>query len=100
MSATIMYDLLFLALFVAGLVVIASSHLESQLGRPVAIADDSQPSWPAGALGSDFDSEEAIRQATYSRREHERRELAAAHEAEDWPPSARSSARVARTNHG
>ncbi|WP_313480006.1 hypothetical protein [Microbacterium sp.] len=82
LSVTMVYILLLVVLFVAALIVIAAGYLESQLGHRVSVLDYAKLSWLAaslgtlaGALGSNFDSDDAIREATYSRREHERRQL-------------------------
>jgi hypothetical protein len=81
-----MYALLWSLLFLVGLAVIEADYLRSQLGHPVNLLDYGHLSWLAaslgtlaGALGSNFDSDEAIREATYSRREHQRRQLADAY---------------------
>ena len=57
------------------------------LERPVGLVHCAKLSWLAaslgtiaGALRSNFDSDEAIREATYSRRQHERRKLADSYE--------------------
>jgi hypothetical protein len=78
-----MYLVLWAGLFLVGLVIITADYLQSQLGHPVDLLDYLHLSWLAaslgtlaGALGSNFDSNEAIREATYSLREHERRRLA------------------------
>lgn len=83
LSVALMYVLLWVVLFVVGLAVIAAGYLQSQLGHPVGLLNYGHLSWLAaslgtlaGALGSNFDSDEAIREATYSRREHQRRKLA------------------------
>ncbi|WP_298585558.1 hypothetical protein [uncultured Kocuria sp.] len=83
LSVALMYVLLWTMLFLVGLAVIEAGYLESQLGHPVTLLDYLDLSWLAaslgtlaGALGSNFDSDEAIREATYSRREHQRRQLA------------------------
>ncbi len=83
LSVALMYLLLWAMLFLVGLAVIEAGYLESQLGHPVSLLDYLGLSWLAaslgtlaGALGSNFDSDEAIREATYSRREHQRRQLA------------------------
>lgn len=83
LSVALMYVVLWSALFGVGLAVIDAGYLQSQLGHPVSLLDYVQLSWLAsslgtlaGALGSNFDSDEAIRVATYSRREHQRRQLA------------------------
>lgn len=83
LSVALMYVLLWSMLFLVGLAVIEAGYLESQLGHPVNLFDYVHLSWLAaslgtlaGALGSNFDSDEAIREATYSRREHQRRQLA------------------------
>ncbi len=82
-SVALMYVLLWGLLFLVGLAVIATDYLQSQLGHPVNLLDYGHLSWLAaslgtlaGALGSNFDSDEAIREATYSRREYQRRQLA------------------------
>jgi hypothetical protein len=82
-GVALMYGVLWAVLFVAGLVVIPPDYLQSQLGHPVTLVDYLRLSWlaaslgtMAGALGASFDSPDAIREATYSRREHERRQLA------------------------
>jgi hypothetical protein len=83
LSVALMYVLLWSVLFLAGLAAIEAGYLQSQLGHPVNLLDYAHLSWlaaslgtVAGALGSNFDSDEAVREATYSRREHERRRLA------------------------
>lgn len=82
-GVVLMYGVLWAVLFAAGLVIIPPDFLQSQLGHPVNLFDYLRLSWfaaslgtMAGALGASFDNAEAIRQATYSRREHERRQLA------------------------
>ncbi|WP_157571288.1 MULTISPECIES: hypothetical protein [Kocuria] len=87
LSVAMMYVLLWAMLFVVGLAVIEAGYLESQLGHPVNVLDYGHLAWLAaslgtlaGALGSNFDSDEAIREATYSRREHQRRQLADTYE--------------------
>lgn len=82
-SVAMMYLVLWSLLFLIGLAVIEADYFQSQLGHPVNLLDYGHLSWlaaslgtMAGALGSNFDSDEAIREATYSRREHQRRQLA------------------------
>ncbi|WP_157358994.1 hypothetical protein [Arthrobacter sp. Soil782] len=84
LSVAMMYVVLVLSglLFCLALTVIAATYLQEQLGHPVGLFDYVHLAWLAsslgtlaGALGSSFDSDRAIYEATYSRREHERREL-------------------------
>jgi hypothetical protein len=82
LSAVFNYVALYLVLVAGALTVITPDYLEGQLGHPVRLRDYMQLSWLAaslgmmgGALGSNFDSDESIREATYSRREHQRRRL-------------------------
>ncbi|MFI7585365.1 hypothetical protein ACH9DO_16470 [Kocuria sp. M1N1S27] len=83
LSVAAMYHTLWATLFLIGLAVIEADYLQSQLGHPVGLSDYVRLSWLAaslgtlaGALGSNFDNDAAIRAATYSRREQQRRELA------------------------
>jgi hypothetical protein len=82
LSVGLMYGVLFLVLLLGSLAVIDAGYLEAQLGHPVNLGDYARLSWlaaslgtVAGALGSNFDSDEAIREATYSRRDRQRRRL-------------------------
>ncbi|MFC3300545.1 hypothetical protein FJV46_08630 [Arthrobacter agilis] len=83
LSVMVMYAGLYLAVLLGSLAIISGGYLRSQLGHPVSLADYANLSWLsaslgifAGALGSNFDGDAAVRDATYSRRERERRELA------------------------
>lgn len=83
LSVAMMYLALYAVLLTASLAIITNDYLSSQLHRPVSFLDYLQLTWlasslgtMAGALGSNFDSDQAIRAATYSRRERERRRLA------------------------
>lgn len=74
---------LFALLFVLSLIIIDAGHLQFELMHPVSLADYVALAWLstslgtfAGALGSNFNSEDAVREATYSRRVYERRQLA------------------------
>jgi hypothetical protein len=76
-----MYVILFVLALLAALVSIDSGYLASQLGQPATIGRYLTIAWlassvgiVAGALGSSFESEDAVRRATYSRREQERQE--------------------------
>jgi len=82
LSVGLMYAVLFLVLLLGSLAVIDIGYLEAQLGHPVDLGDYARLSWlaaslgtVAGALGSNFDNDEAIREATYSRRDRQRRRL-------------------------
>lgn len=82
-GVAVMYVVLFLVLLCAAAVIISADYLRSQVGHPAGLLDYIRLSWLAaslgclaGALGSNFDSDEAIREATYSRRAHRRRQLA------------------------
>ena len=76
-----MYVLLFAVAFLAALAVIDQGFLAKQLGHPASSMEYARIVWlsssfgiVAGALGSSFESEAAVRKATYSKRERERRE--------------------------
>ena len=78
----IMYLGLLAVMFVLAIVVMDAGYLETQLERPVSVMDYVHLAWLssclgafAGALGSNFDDEDAVREATYSLRWHERRKM-------------------------
>lgn len=81
-SVLLMYLVLFAVMLTMSLVVVESGYLESQVGRPVGFRQYFDLAWlaaslgiMAGALGSSFDSDDAVREATYSQRFHERRKM-------------------------
>ncbi|PRX48732.1 hypothetical protein B0I33_104550 [Prauserella shujinwangii] len=81
LGVTCMYVLLFVIVLTASGAVIAASYMSSQLGHPVGFTSYAKLAWlassmgiTAGALGSSLETEDAVRQATYSKRERERRE--------------------------
>jgi hypothetical protein len=86
-----MYAVLYAVTLSSAAVVISDNYLQVELRHPVDAADYARLTWlscsmgiVAGALGSSMDSEGAVRQATYSRRERERQERATqAHGARD-----------------
>lgn len=81
-GVTLTYLILFLGLLALSAVVVDSGFLAAQLEQPAHVLNYLDLSWLAaslgtlaGALGSNFDSDEAIRKATYSLRWHERRKM-------------------------
>ena len=80
-SVALMFLVLFAFLFALGLVVVDDGQLGSELMHSVSFFNYPRLAWLAaclgtlaGALGSNFDSDDEIRRATYSKRESERRE--------------------------
>jgi hypothetical protein len=78
-GVAVMYLLLYLVTLLGAISVIDSGYLQSQLNRPADPEAYARIVWlacsmglVAGALGSSFDSEDAVRRAAYSRRERER----------------------------
>jgi hypothetical protein len=78
-GVTVMYLVLYPLTMLVALSVIDLGYLQSQLGRPATLADYARIVWlacsmgiMAGALGSSFDTEEAVRRAAFSRRERQR----------------------------
>ena len=78
-GVTVMYVVLYLLTMLAALTVIDGGYIQSRLRRPAGLADYARIVWLAcsmgiiaGALGSSFDSEEAVRRAAFRRRERER----------------------------
>lgn len=74
-----MYALLFVATLLAPLAVISGEYLEATLQHPVSLKDYIQIAWfassmgtVAGALGSNFEGESAVRNAAYGLRQRER----------------------------
>jgi len=83
LSVALLYLVLYVVLLGAALTIITTEYLATQLQRPVSVLDHLRLAWLAaslgtmgGAIGSNFDSDQAIRAATYSRREQERRQRA------------------------
>jgi signal transduction histidine kinase len=88
-----MYAILYVVALVAALAIIDGSYLSSRLGHPGGFASFATIAWlassigvVAGALGSSFETEEAVRKATYGKRERERQR--ARQELESGPSSA------------
>jgi hypothetical protein len=82
-----MYVLLFAVTLFAALIVISPGLLESTLQHPSGFGQYVWIAWLAasmgtiaGALGSGFAGEDAVRQAAYSKREQERRSRFAGNE--------------------
>ena len=82
-----MYILLFAVTLFAALIVISPGLLESTLQHPSGFGEYMRVAWLsasmgtiAGALGSGFAGEDAVRQAAYSKREQERRSRFAGNE--------------------
>lgn len=82
-GVALMYVVLWAILFTVSMAVINQEYLASNLGHAVNLLDYLNISWlasalgmMAGAVGSNFDSESNIREATYTRRENVRRQLA------------------------
>lgn len=83
LGATVLHLALWALLFLLSLIIVDAGYLQSELMHPVSLLDYLFLAWLsaslgtfAGALGSNFNSEESIRGATYSRRVYERRQLA------------------------
>jgi hypothetical protein len=79
-AVAIMHAVLFVGLAALAGIVVEPSYLAGQLGHPASVLDYLVLGWfsasmgtMAGALGSNFDDETVVREATYSRRWHQRR---------------------------
>jgi hypothetical protein len=75
-----MYVLLYVATSLAAVALVEPAHMASVLQRPTTVGDHLRLVWlassvgiVAGALGSSLESEDAVRDATYGRRERQRR---------------------------
>lgn len=82
LSVTLIHILLFAALFILTLAVVDKEYFASQVGHEVGVLALAKLAWfsgslgtLAGALGSNFDSRDAIEESTYSERWNERRRL-------------------------
>jgi hypothetical protein len=80
LGVTCMYLLLYAATLLAAMALVEPDHLASVLRRPTTAGDHLRLVWlassigiVAGALGSSMESEDAVRDATYGRRERQRR---------------------------
>lgn len=83
LGTTLLHLALFALLFLLSLIIVDAGYLQSELMHPVSLFDYLMLAWLsaslgtlAGAMGSNFNSEESVREATYSRRVYERRQLA------------------------
>jgi len=82
LAAAAMYVLLFCVLLLGAFTVIDIQFLSQQLGHETGAHEYVNLAWLAaslgtlgGAIGSSFDDEQSVRQATFSQREYERRNL-------------------------
>ncbi|MBD2761379.1 hypothetical protein IEE92_02235 [Kocuria sp. cx-116] len=89
-GVTVMYLVIWALLLAATIAVVDIEYLTGDVGHSVNFTNYVDIAWLAsalgmlgGALGSNFDSENAISEATYTRREHVRRQLAKKREEED-----------------
>lgn len=81
-AVLLMYLALFLVILTGALVIIDEHYLAMQLGHDVGLSEYVNLSWlaaslgtMAGAVGSSLDDEDAVRKATFSQREFERRQI-------------------------
>lgn len=79
-AVTFMYVVLFFLLLLGALAVISGDYLQAELNEPVNLRHYVVLAWLAtsmgtfaGALGSNWDHPDRVRQATFGRREYERR---------------------------
>lgn len=81
-AVALLHAILFAGLLLLSAVVVEPTYLADQLRHSVTVADYLHLAWfsasmgtIAGALGSNFDDENVVREGTYSRRWHQRRLL-------------------------
>lgn len=81
-SVLLLYLGLVAALLALAASVLTPGYLQSELQHPIGFLEYLKVAWlsasmatMAGALGANFDSDDSVRQATFSRRYHERRKL-------------------------
>lgn len=89
----IMFVALLATMFVLALTVMDADYLATQLGRPTVLLDYVHLAWLssclgafAGALGSNFDDENVVRESTYSLRWHERRKMFDSYQSREGDP--------------
>lgn len=82
LSVILLYSALVIILLIMTFAVLDTAYLRDELLHPVGVLDYVKLGWlcasmgtMAGALGANFDSEESVREATFSRRYHQRRKL-------------------------
>lgn len=82
LSVILLYGALALILLIMSFAVLDTAYLRNELLHPIGVLDYVKLGWlsasmgtMAGALGANFDSQESVREATFSRRYHERRKL-------------------------
>ncbi|WP_149361826.1 hypothetical protein [Lolliginicoccus suaedae] len=90
LGVSLMYAGLYIATFVAALIVISWEFLGSTLGEPASLADYAKLAWlsasmgtVAGALGSSAEDTDEIQRAAFANRERERRAAREPDDADD-----------------
>lgn len=91
-AAVMIYTTVFLVLLVLSVVIVDPTYFRMQVNDEPFPWGYAKLAWltaslgtMAGAIGSSFDTDESIRQATYNRREHARRQITGLYE--DQPPT-------------
>lgn len=91
-AAAMIYTTVFIALLVLSVVIVDTEYFRAQVSDEPFPWGYAKLAWltaslgtMAGAIGSSFDDDEAIREATYNRREHIRRQITGLYE--DKPPT-------------
>jgi hypothetical protein len=91
-AAAMIYTTVFVVLLVLSIVIVDTNYFRAQVSDEPFPWGYAKLAWltaslgtMAGAIGSSFDNDEAIREATYNRREHIRRQITGLYE--DKPPT-------------
>lgn len=91
-AAAMIYTTVFVVLLVLSIVIVDTNYFRAQVSDEPFPWGYAKLAWltaslgtMAGAIGSSFDNDDAIREATYNRREHIRRQITGLYE--DQPPS-------------
>ncbi|WP_227590359.1 hypothetical protein [Corynebacterium glyciniphilum] len=91
-AAVLIYTTVFLVLLALSMVIVDTNYFRAQVNDEPFPWGYAKLAWltaslgtMAGAIGSSFDNDEAIREATYNRREHIRRQITGLYE--DKPPT-------------